>query len=378
MNAERSWGTPEREWMAQALALGAIGEGATSPNPRVGCVLVRDGRVVGCGYHRAPGRAHAEAMALAWAGDLARGATLYVSLEPCSHHGRTPPCADLLVEAGVSRIVAGMQDPNPLVDGSGFDRLVKAGVQVEVGLLREDAARLNEPFIHWHRHGLPLVTLKAAVSTDGMLAARDGSARWITGIQARRFAHRLRLCHDAVLVGGGTVRRDDPRLTVRLPGVRAPRLRAVISESLDIDPGRRLFASDGGPTPRIYTSRERAVDGRSRFEGLADLVGLSRAKDGLDLRELLGDLGRQGVQSVMVEGGAKTFAGFLTAGLAHRAAVFLAARMMGSRGGTPMLDVDVVADPDRAWRVAWERQVPLGPDILLIGRIDAPPDEGLA
>ncbi len=161
--------------MGQALALAALGEGSTGPNPRVGCVLVRDGQVVGRGFHRAPGSPHAEAIAVGEAGDRTRGATLYVNLEPCAHHGRTPPCADLLIEAGITRVIAAIQDPNPLVNGAGFARLREAGVEVRSGLLAEEAQELNAAFLHWHATGQPLVTLKAALSQDGMLAARDGA-----------------------------------------------------------------------------------------------------------------------------------------------------------------------------------------------------------
>ena len=178
--------------MAQALALAALADGTTSPNPRVGCLLVRDGRVVGRGFHRAAGGPHAEVIAIEEAGDLARGATMYVSLEPCAHHGRTPPCAELLVERGVGRVVVAMRDPNPLVDGRGLDRLREAGIAVEPGVLEREAQRLNEAFVHWHLRARPLVTLKAALSADGLLSADAGCSQWITGPAARRFAHRLR------------------------------------------------------------------------------------------------------------------------------------------------------------------------------------------
>ena len=365
-------GPPDRYWMGQALSLAALCEGLTSPNPRVGCVLVREGDLVGRGFHHGPGLAHAEALALAEAGERAAGATLYVNLEPCAHEGRTPPCADLLVASGVGRVVASLEDPNPVVSGRGFDRLRAAGIAVEVGLLEGESRRLNEAFIHRHERGRPLVTIKAASSFDGMLSAARGESRWISGAEARRFAHRLRWRHDAVLVGAGTVRRDDPRLTVRLPGLRGKRLRAVLAPSLDVDPEARLF--DGpGPHPLIYASRELGPEKESAWRGRADVVRIAATGGRLDLTEVLADLTSRGVQSVLVEGGARTFAGFFDAGLADRIALFLAGRLLGSRGGTPLLDRESVGEPAAAWRVEGVRQLALGRDLLMLGAL-RPPD----
>ena len=181
----------DREFLAQALALAALGEGGTSPNPMVGAVLVRDGRLVGWGYHEAPGKPHAETRAIAMAGRLTRGSTLYVNLEPCAHQGRTPPCAALVIQSGIRRVVASLRDPNPLVNGLGFERLRQAGIAVDVGLLEEPARRLNETFLHWHTSGRPFVTLKAASSLDGRIAAPERESRWISGIAARRVAHNM-------------------------------------------------------------------------------------------------------------------------------------------------------------------------------------------
>ena len=374
VTAPREWTAREREWMAQSLALGAQAEGCTSPNPRVGCLVVRDGRVVGRGFHRAPGEPHAEAMAIEEAGEQARGATLYVNLEPCAHHGRTPPCVDLIVRQGIRRVVASIQDPNPLVDGKGFDRLREAGIDVEVGLLELDARSLNEPFFHWHAHGRPLVTVKAALSADGMLSADRGESRWITGPLARRYAHRLRLVHDAILVGAGTVRRDDPRLTVRLEDKIVVRRRVVVSRSLDLDPDAKVFTEDG-PSTRIYTSERAATERGARLEGRAEIVPIADGDDGISLEAVLDDLGALGVQSVLVEGGSRTLSGFVRAGLAQRAALFYAGKLFGARGGTPFLDQATVASPDAGWRVRHDQLVPLGSDLLVVGRL-CRPDRG--
>ena len=363
--------------MAQALALGALAEGSTSPNPRVGCLVVRDGHVVGRGFHRAPGQPHAEALALADAGERAHGATVFVSLEPCAHHGRTPPCSDLLIESGVQRVVAAVQDPNPLVDGRGFAALRDAGIGVDVGCLAGEAEALNDAFFFHHRSGRPLVTLKAALSLDGMIAAAGGRSKWITGPAARRFAHRLRLRHDAVLVGAGTLRADDPRLTVRLDGIEAPRHRAVISESLDLDPGARLF--DGaapGPRPRVYTSEDAPASHEARLAPCADIVRLGRVSGQLDLRAMLADLSRCGVHGLLVEGGAGTHAAFLDQRLADRGALFHSQKLFGARGATPLLDRQTVAAPLAGWTLFRRRQIPLGEDILVVGHLASPEDSG--
>jgi len=361
----------DREWMGQALALAATVEGSTSPNPRVGCLLVSGDEVVGRGRHRVAGGPHAEAVALAEAGERARGATLYVSLEPCAHHGRTPPCVDLLLAAGVSRVVAALKDPDPRVDGRGFARLREHGVEVDVGLLDEPAHELNAPFMKHHAAGRPLVTLKVAGSLDGLISARGGEARWITGPAARRFAHRLRLRHDAVLVGAATVRRDDPRLTVRLPGVQRQPLRVVLSGRLDFDANAAVF-DDRAPT-RVYT-----VDGapRERLPEGVDAREVPTREGQADLEAVLRDLAEDGVQSVLVEGGGRTLATFLRAGLADRAALFSAPRAIGAQGATPMLDMPAAATPAAGWRVSRDRLIVLGPDLLLLGRIHAPRESG--
>jgi len=374
MNGTEGHPGGDRAWMEQALALAALGEGWTSPNPRVGCVLVRDGRVVGRGYHHAAGEAHAEALAVAAAGDRCAGATAYVNLEPCSHQGRTPPCADLFARSGVSRVVASLRDPNPVVDGRGFDRLRAADIRVDVGLLARESEWLNESFFHFHRTGRPFVTLKAAISADGLLSARDGSSRWITGPAARRFAHRLRFVNDAVVVGAGTVRRDDPRLTTRLPGIGTRGLRVVLSRGLDLDPSAALFAPEPGLRPPIlYASHAATAASERRFDGRAVVRRVAERDGGLDLGEVLADLGAQGVQSVLAEGGGRTHASLVRAGLAGRAALFVSLRLLGARSGTPLLDFPSVREPAAGWRLTELRQLALGEDFALVGRLRAAP-----
>ncbi len=366
-------------FMRQALALAALGEGTTSPNPRVGCVVVRDGAVVGAGWHRVAGSGHAETSAIAEAGSRARGATAYVNLEPCSHHGRTPPCVDVLVASGISRVVAAIQDPNPLVDGRGFARLRAAGIEVDVGLLEEDARRLNAAFLHWHTTGKPLVTLKVAATLDGRTSARDGASRWITGESARRFAHRLRRGHDAVLVGAETVRRDDPRLDVRLPDAGGPGpLAVVLATRPTLDRGSALFrrALGGGRPPRVYVPDAAARAFSDRLGEAAAVVPAPGPHDRVELDFVLGDLGRLGVQSVLVEGGARTHAAFLRAGLARRLVLFQAPLLMGDGGARPLIDAVAAVMPDAAVRLARARTFGLGPDALVVGDLEPGAGDG--
>jgi diaminohydroxyphosphoribosylaminopyrimidine deaminase/5-amino-6-(5-phosphoribosylamino)uracil reductase len=372
----RRFSDEERDWMTQVLALAVLAEGRTSPNPLVGSLLVSDDRVVGRGLHIAAGEPHAEAMAVREAGDTARGATLYVNLEPCAHVGRTPPCTEALIRGGVRRVVASMQDPNPRVNGRGFSRLRAAGIDVQVGLLEHEARQLNESFVRWHEQRLPSVTLKAATSIDGMLTAQAGESRWITGPEARRFAHRLRLRHDAVLVGAGTVRRDDPRLTVRLGAREESRLRVVLSRSLDLDPCSAIFDRMPADSRRTVVFTATGI-ARTRVDRLAmaDVVPLGAADDAAFIREALENLAARGVQSVLVEGGGKTLASFVASGLAQRVALFGSPRLIGARGAGPMLDGPAVVSPAVAWRIEREQLVPLGQDLLTLGRL-GPPDGG--
>jgi diaminohydroxyphosphoribosylaminopyrimidine deaminase/5-amino-6-(5-phosphoribosylamino)uracil reductase len=319
--------------MARALALAAEGLGLTSPNPAVGAVLVREGVVVGEGFHRMAGGPHAEAAALAVAGEAARGATCYVTLEPCAHHGRTPPCADGLIAAGVARVVAACRDPDPRVDGQGLARLQAAGIAVTLGVGEAEARVLNRAFFTRVTTGRPHVTLKSAMTLDGKIAAWDGESRWITGDAARREAHRLRFRADAILVGSGTVRRDDPELTVRLPGAppKEP-LRVVADTRLRIAAGARVLVA-GTPARTVIAGAapvpaRRAADLRARG---VEVLELPRADRRVDLHALLVELGRRGVVSVLAEGGGELAAALVDRGLVDRVAFFVAPRLLGGR-----------------------------------------------
>lgn len=296
--------TRDAAFMALALRLAAKGRGRTHPNPMVGAVVVAKGRVVGQGWHRRAGGPHAEVPALRAAGRRARGATLYVTLEPCSHTGkRTPPCVPAIVASSVKRVVVAMRDPNPRVHGRGLSALRRAGIRVDVGCRQQDAERLNEAYGHWMRTGRPFVVLKAAMTLDGKIATADGDSQWITGAAARRDAHRLRSEVDAVMVGAGTVLRDDPRLTVRMgaQGPLQPRP-VVLDSTLRLPLGARVLAGGRAivattakaPAPRIE---------RLRAQGVTVLV-LPLQNGRVSLRACLERLGGMEIGSVLLEGGA--------------------------------------------------------------------------
>ena len=359
----------DRYWMEQAIALAALGAGTTRPNPLVGSIVVKDGALVGSGFHKRAGQAHAEVTALLSAGPDARGATLYVNLEPCIHHGRTPPCTDAILEAGIARVVTALEDPNPAVEGAGVAALRAAGVDVSLGVLEDEAEAINAPFLTLHRTGRPLVTLKAAVSLDGRSAAMSGNSQWITGSRARRFAHRLRFCHDAILVGAATARADNPRLTVRLDGLELPAtggpLPVIISESLELNPEARVLqkATPDSAEVRVYT---RESDLSRGLPGAEIIQVPSNPDGGLDLKAILDDLGRIGIRSVLVEGGARTLAGFMAAGLVDRWAVFTAPVVLGNEGGRPLVDLPACPTPAEGWWMAGQRTMPLGRDLLTL------------
>ncbi len=320
-------------WMDRALRLAARGVGLTSPNPAVGAVLVRDGRVVGEGFHRRAGAAHAEVAALQAAGAGARGATCYVTLEPCAHFGRTPPCAEALVEAGVGRVVLAALDPDPRVDGRGVARLRAAGIAVTIGVGEAGTRALNRGFFHAAATGRPHVVLKTAMTLDGRIAAVDGESRWITGDAARREAHRLRLAADAILVGVGTVLADDPRLTVRDPELPPKEPFRVVADSrLRIPPGAQVLRA-GDPARTVVACVEPApAAAAAALRGAgARVLELPGEGGRVDLRALLVALRALDVLAVLAEGGGELAGALADAGLVDRVAFFIAPRLLGGR-----------------------------------------------
>ena len=333
------WSAADRSWMSRALMLAERGLYTTEPNPRVGCVLVADGEVVGEGWHVRAGEGHAEVNALAQAGERARGATAYVTLEPCSHFGKTPPCADALIKAGVSRMVAAMQDPNPQVAGNGLQRLREAGIAVECGLLEEQARALNPGFIKRMQQGLPWVRVKLAMSLDGRTAMASGESKWITGPAARADVQRLRARSGAVVSGADSVLLDDSALTVRASELGLPSDEAaaaaerqplrVLVDSLRRVPLEQRFFREAGPSLVISTSAEQAAD--DYLAAGSELLAVPGADGKVDLQAVLQILAERGCNEVLVEAGAGLSGAFWRAGLVDELIVYMAPRLLGSQ-----------------------------------------------
>lgn len=323
----------DTRFMALALSLGRRGMGQCAPNPAVGCVIVREGRIMGRGVTGPGGRPHAEQLALAQAGGMARGATAYVTLEPCAHHGATPPCAGALIEAGVARVVAPFDDTDPRVAGQGFAMLRAAGIEVTTGLLAEDAAHDHAGFLLRNAQGRPFVTLKIAASFDGRIATAAGHSQWITGRAARRAVHAMRARHDAVMVGAGTARADDPMLTVRGMGARRQPVRVVVSRRLDL-PLMSQLARSADEVP-LWLCHGDAVDSSlvAAWEGLgARLLPCAVVAGQVDVGTMLRALGAAGLTRVLCEGGGALAASLMSAGLVDELVGFTAGLAIGAEG----------------------------------------------
>ena len=340
-----SFSAADHAFMAHALQLARRGLYSTSPNPRVGCVIVRDGRVIGEGWHERAGLPHAEAAAIAAIvgagdtakgdrggvargghGEVAQGATAYVTLEPCSHFGRTPPCADALIAAGVARVVAAMQDPNPLVAGQGLARLAAAGIEVASGLLQVEATDLNVGFVSRMTRGRPWLRLKVAASLDGKTALNNGVSQWITGPAARRDAHAWRARSCAVLTGIGTVKDDNPRLTVREVQTTRQPLKVVIDSRLETPPDAAVL--EGGKV-LIAAAQDDAVRGAALRARGAEIVLLPNAQDKVALGDLLLDLGRRGINEVLAEAGTRLNGSLLREGCVDELLIYQAPILLG-------------------------------------------------
>lgn len=370
MSETGEWSARDEAFLRRALRLARLGTGQTHPNPMVGAVVVKDGLVVGTGFHRYAALRHAERIALEQAGERARGADLYVTLEPCSHHGRTPPCAEAVAAAGIRRVFLGMPDPNPLVSGRGAAFLRERGVAVFAAPDDGPFRRLNEAFAKHVTTGLPWVTLKAGLSLDGRIAPRHGSARWVTGAAARARGHFLRFSHDAILAGIGTVLADDPELTCRHKRAKdTPLLRVVLDSGARTPVGSKLVATAGAVPLLVFVSAE--ADGRrvaALRERGADVMALpAGGAAGLPLGEALRELGRRGVASVLVEGGGRVHASFLAAGLADAAEFFLAPLLLGGDGTPAVGALGELSSLARCPRLTFRWVRPLGDDVWLRG-----------
>jgi diaminohydroxyphosphoribosylaminopyrimidine deaminase/5-amino-6-(5-phosphoribosylamino)uracil reductase len=351
--------------MARALRLAARGLFTTTPNPRVGCVLVRDGAVVAEGFHERAGEPHAEINALRAAGSRAAGATVYLTLEPCSHHGRTPPCVDALIAARVKRVVAAMQDPNPNVAGEGFARLRAAGVEVACGLLEDEARELNIGFVARMTRGRPWVRLKVAGSLDGKTALGNGRSQWITGEEARADGHRWRARACAVLTGIGTVRGDDPQLTVRAVETTRQPLKVLVDSRLEAPLDARLFAGGNALVAAAIDVREKIA--RLRDRGV-EVVLLPNAGGKVELADLMGELARRALNEIHVEAGFKLNGSLVAAGVVDELLVYLAPSLIGE-SGQGMFNLPAIDDLAQRRRLVWRDVQRVGADLRLVARL---------
>ncbi|NIA13029.1 MAG: bifunctional diaminohydroxyphosphoribosylaminopyrimidine deaminase/5-amino-6-(5-phosphoribosylamino)uracil reductase RibD [Nitrospiraceae bacterium] len=352
----------DQDYMARALELAARARGRTSPNPMVGCVVVRNGQVLGEGYHHAAGQPHAEVDAVRAAGDIS-GATLYVSLEPCCFEGRTPACTDLLIERRPARVIIAMHDPNPRVSGEGIFRLRDAGIEVEVGVLEEEAQRLNEVFCKYATTGMPFVIAKCGMSLDGKIATRTGDSKWVTGETARRRVHELRNEVDAILVGSRTVMLDDPSLTTRLDSEGETDARDPIRVLLDaenyLDATAHVFHVESDAPTWV------AVPDHCTFDGADDVLPIPAGANGLDMRLLMRKLAAREVTSVLIEGGGTTLASAFEAGVVDKALFFVAPKIVGGKDAITAVEGEGAARMCDAIQLERMRTEPLGEDVLI-------------
>jgi diaminohydroxyphosphoribosylaminopyrimidine deaminase / 5-amino-6-(5-phosphoribosylamino)uracil reductase len=366
--------TPDDErFMRHALVLAANGRGRTSPNPMVGAVVVQHGLIVGEGYHTRAGKPHAEVIALEHAGGAAGNADLFVTLEPCCHYGRTPPCTDRIIQAGIRRVVIPAMDPNPLVSGRGVQRLRDAGIVVEVGLCSEAATDLNEAFIKFIKRRTPFVVLKAAVSLDGKIATRTGDARWVSGERSREHVHALRNQIDAVIVGIGTVRRDNPRLTTRLPeGGRNP-IRVVVDGLGSLPHDAKILQTDVASQTWIAVAADAPPE---RIRAL-ERRGLTVLEAGgfhgrVSLEHLLKRLGERELTSVMIEGGEGIFTSAIEEGIVDKFLLFVAPILVGGKTAPSLFGGTGIEEIGQALRLARLRIEQLGGDLLIEGYRSTP------
>lgn len=365
----------DRVWMRRSLDLAGRARGRTSPNPMVGAVLVKNGEIVGEGFHAYAGSDHAEVVAIREAGAGAAGATLYVNLEPCCHQGRTPACVERIVQAGIRRVVAACQDPNPVVNGKGIAALREAGLSVDVGLLAEEAERLNEAFFTYIRTGRPFVILKAAASLDGKIATRTGESRWITGESARRRVHQLRNEVDAVLVGIGTVLRDDPLLTTRL-GIADQRdpIRVIV-DNLARLPLRAKVVNRASTAPTLLAVSQMAP--RAKLEALeregVQVIVVDGSPRRVVLERLMEVLGKRAILSLMIEGGAEINASALREGIVDKVLLFLAPILIGGKSTPTAVGGDGIESLSQAVRLRDARIERFEEDILVEGYLRTAP-----
>jgi diaminohydroxyphosphoribosylaminopyrimidine deaminase/5-amino-6-(5-phosphoribosylamino)uracil reductase len=337
----------DKRYMSLAIELAKKAEGRTSPNPLVGAVVVKGGRIIGKGYHEKCGLPHAEANAIKTAGAKARGSTLYVTMEPCDHYGRTPPCTDAIIKSGIKRVVMGMMDPNPITDGRGIKKLKKHKIDTKVGVLEEEARAINKPFIKFITKKLPFVRVKLAESIDGKIATKTGDSKWITGEESRRYVHRLRGRADAVMVGSGTVLRDDPLLLCRIPGAKQP-LRVIVDSSLKLPLASKLFSTAPSHSVLVATTKKASFKKAEicARNGMS-LLFCKMKNDRVDLKDLLKKLAHLGIADLLVEGGGELAAGLVEEKLVDQFIFFISPKIIGGADAKTSVEgrgVNKVAD----------------------------------
>ncbi|MFJ8237088.1 bifunctional diaminohydroxyphosphoribosylaminopyrimidine deaminase/5-amino-6-(5-phosphoribosylamino)uracil reductase RibD [Ureibacillus sp. NPDC094379] len=357
----------DQDYMQLALQLAATAKGNTNPNPIVGAVLVKNGVIVGTGLHRKAGEPHAEVHAFNMAGEHAKGATLYVTLEPCSHYGKTPPCAKLVIESKVSRVVVATTDPNPSVAGRGIRMIEDAGIEVEVGILEKEARKLNERFIHNMLTSRPFVISKFAMTADGKIATHTGHSKWITGEESRHQVHELRDEVDAILVGVGTVLADNPSLTTRLPErIGKNPIRIILDSNLRIPLNAIVLQTEEAKTiivtsTEVDTSKVKAVEEKG-----ATVLAVSKDEHGLNLDEMLSRLYEMGITDVLVEGGGEINASFLRAGLINKYFIYIAPKLIGGKNSKTPFTGEDVDTMDDALQLEFDDVEKVGEDLCII------------
>ena len=357
----------DEQMMARAISLARNGLGRTSPNPLVGAVIVRDGRIVAEGWHRKAGTPHAEIHALNMAGELARGATVYVSLEPCAHYGRTGPCARALVEAGVSRVVVAMMDPNPKVAGKGIAILQEAGIEVTTGVLEQEARQLNEVFLKWMTTGLPFVALKTAMTLDGKIATAAGQSQWITNEASRYETHRLRDIYDGILVGINTALADNPSLTTRLKEYQGRNPVRIVVDSRARLPLTAKLVTDGAARTIVAVTEQAPAERVEALRSAGVEIIVAGSSNHVDMQSLMEQLGAMKISSVLVEGGGSVNFSLLQAGLVDRVYAFIAPKLVGGRDALTPVEGEGFQELDRAVELENIQLRQLGSDVLLTG-----------
>jgi diaminohydroxyphosphoribosylaminopyrimidine deaminase/5-amino-6-(5-phosphoribosylamino)uracil reductase len=362
--------------MERALELAELGRGSVSPNPMVGAVIVKDGRVIAEGYHQRFGGPHAEVEALRAAsgesatGDV-RGATMYVTLEPCCHHGKTPPCTRAVIDAGIGKVVMAMVDPSPHVGGGGRAELIEAGIEVETGLMQERAAKLNEAFVKFTTTGTPFFIAKAAMTLDGKIATRTGNSKWITSEPARERVHALRGGVDAIMVGSGTVEADDPRLTTRTAsGAGRDAVRIIVDGDAKMSPDRRVLCQESSAPTIIAVKTTAPAERKSALAAAgAEILEVAPSNDKVDLKALAKKLGERNIASVLIEGGGGLLAAAFEAGLVDKALFFIAPKIVGGADAPTPVEGEGFATVDEAIHLSDVSVEKIGPDVLIEGMI---------